>query len=133
MPAYNTGKIGEEISCKFLVKQGFKILDRNYSKKFGEIDIIAFKNKETYFVEVKTKLADLNSDKISVSQETQKTMGPEERVDRWKLRRISKAVQIYLSEKNLTDSDWRFLVISVLFDPRNKTAKVKIIEDVIPE
>jgi len=48
-----TGEIGENIAVKFLVKHGFSILGRNYTKKWGEIDIIAEKKGKIYFVEVK--------------------------------------------------------------------------------
>ena len=48
------GEIGENMAVKFLVKHGFSILDRNYTKKWGEIDIVAEKNNKLYFVEVKS-------------------------------------------------------------------------------
>ena len=48
------GEIGENIACKFLVKQGFSILDRNYTKKWGELDIVARKYDKLYFIEVKS-------------------------------------------------------------------------------
>ena len=37
------GRIGEDIACKFLMKHGFEVADRNYLRKWGEIDIIAKK------------------------------------------------------------------------------------------
>ena len=40
------GKIGEDIAAKFLMKHGFSVLDRNYTKKWGEIDIIAQKEEK---------------------------------------------------------------------------------------
>ena len=49
-----TGEIGENIAVRFLVKHGFSILDRNYTKKWGEIDIVAERNKKIYFIEVKS-------------------------------------------------------------------------------
>ena len=49
-----TGEIGENIAVKFLVKQGFSILDRNYTKKWGELDIVAKKDNKLYFIEVKS-------------------------------------------------------------------------------
>lgn len=48
------GEIGEEKACMFLVKQGFRIIERNSANKFGEIDIVAKKGNAYYFFEVKT-------------------------------------------------------------------------------
>jgi len=117
------GNLGEEIACRFLQKKGFKIIERNYKKKFGEIDIIGEKRRETYFFEVK-----MNS--VNSKIEAQR---PEERVDAWKLHQIGKVARVYLEEKGLQDSDWYFRVISVLFDPEKRIARVKIIENVVPE
>lgn len=52
----NTREIGnkyEDKSIETLVKEAYKILERNYQNRFGEIDIIAEKNKEIVFIEVK--------------------------------------------------------------------------------
>lgn len=49
------GKKGEKIAEKYLKNRGYKILERNYLKKGSEIDIIAEKNGEIHFVEVKTR------------------------------------------------------------------------------
>jgi len=48
------GQIGESVVCRFLKKQDFQIIKRNYWKKWGEIDIIAKKSDILHFVEVKT-------------------------------------------------------------------------------
>lgn len=50
-----TGKIGEEIATKYLQDKDFRIIERNWKKDFGELDIVAIKNNTTYFVEVKTQ------------------------------------------------------------------------------
>ena len=51
----NIGKIGENIACAYLGKNGYAIIDRNYKTKFGEIDIIAkYIDKTLIFFEVKT-------------------------------------------------------------------------------
>lgn len=49
------GDIGEEYTCKYLKKEGYKILSRNFTTKFGEIDIIAVNKTNIAFVEVKTR------------------------------------------------------------------------------
>lgn len=46
---------GERLTIKYLKKQGYKILEKNYSTKFGEADIIAKKDNNIVFVEVKTR------------------------------------------------------------------------------
>ncbi|MCQ2548363.1 MAG: YraN family protein [Clostridia bacterium] len=49
------GKLGEEFTSKLLVRKGYRIICRNFSCKFGEIDIVAVKNDILYFCEVKTR------------------------------------------------------------------------------
>jgi len=48
------GNIAEDLACKFLIKNNYKIVDRNFYSKFGEIDIIALKNRILHFIEVKS-------------------------------------------------------------------------------
>jgi len=48
------GELGEKIAEKFLKNKGFKIVDRNYTRKWGEIDIITKKGTKLHFIEVKT-------------------------------------------------------------------------------
>ena len=55
------GRRGEEIACEYLLKNKYKIIARNYKKGYQEVDIIAQKNKELIFVEVKTRLKNKES------------------------------------------------------------------------
>jgi putative endonuclease len=50
-----TGQIGEELAAKFLRRNGFKILKKNYKTRLGEIDILASEKNDIVVVEVKTK------------------------------------------------------------------------------
>ncbi len=50
--------LGEDAACEYLSKNGYKILERNFRKSYGEIDIIAVKNETLVFVEVKTRTSD---------------------------------------------------------------------------
>jgi putative endonuclease len=54
-----TGKMGEEIARKHLEKKGYKILEQNFRTKYAEIDIVARKDKELVFVEVRTKRGEI--------------------------------------------------------------------------
>lgn len=57
MKKSDIGRIGEEKACEFLINRGYKILERNYWRKFGEIDIIARAPDRTLiFIEVKALL-----------------------------------------------------------------------------
>ena len=53
-----TGKLGEEIVCKYLIERGYTIAARNYRIKGGEIDIIAENGDYIAFVEVKSRKSD---------------------------------------------------------------------------
>lgn len=55
MNAQDIGNRGETAACRYLKKNGYKIVERNYRKKCGEIDIIAKKDDMLCFVEVKTR------------------------------------------------------------------------------
>lgn len=48
------GTKAEEVACHFLMQNGFDIRERNYFARFGEIDIIAYKDGVLHFIEVKS-------------------------------------------------------------------------------
>jgi len=121
-----TGEIGENIACKFLVKQGFSIIDRNYTKKWGEIDIVAEKQNKLYFIEVKSVSRDL-----SVSHGTD-TWRAEDNMHPWKMKRMSRTIQTYLLSKKIPDDkEWQVDLLVIYLDLNNKKAKIKRIEDLI--
>jgi len=115
------GAIGENMAKKFLMKQDFKILARNYRKKWGEIDIVAQKDNIIHFVEVK-----------AVSYETTKNgYMPEENVHPWKIKRIHRALESYLMENNVPhETDWQIDVIAVFIDLGSMRAKFRVTENV---
>ncbi|HEY2160031.1 MAG TPA: YraN family protein [Solirubrobacteraceae bacterium] len=51
------GDAGEELAAQHLLRRGFRILDRNYRTRWGELDIVAFDGTTIAFVEVKTRIA----------------------------------------------------------------------------
>ena len=119
------GELGEEIACNFLVKHGYLILERNYTKKWGEIDIIAQKEEKRYFIEVKSKsVANLDF----VLDETNR---PEDNMHPMKMRRLRRVVETYLISKRLGYMDWQFDLLVVYLDIDNRKARVKVIENVI--
>ena len=129
MPEYNTrdvGRIGEDVACKFLMKQGFSIVERNYWRKWGEIDVIAQKGDAWHFVEVKTVRRE---NLANVSHETD-DYSPEENVHPQKLKRLHRTIQTYLLEKNIED-EWQLDVLAVFLDLEKKQARCRMTENVI--
>ena len=118
----STGRIGEDLAVRFLVKRGYIILERNYLKKVGEIDIICKKEGKLFFVEVKTVSRE------NISRETSDSYRPEDNLHKWKIARMGRAIEIYLEEKSV-ESDWEILGIMILIDKTNKTAKISLLED----
>ena len=126
--AQKIGEIGENVAVKFLVKHGFSILERNYTKKWGEIDVITEKSGKLYFIEVKSVS---RPNLHSVSQGTLDQYNPEDNMHPWKLKRISRAIQTYLLSKKHDDREWQVDLLVVFLDLENKNAKIKIVKDII--
>lgn len=127
------GELGESIAVKFLVKHGFLIVERNYTKKWGEIDIIAEKDEKLYFVEVKSVSSALGlaDRRESVSHGTSDDYRPEDNMHPWKLKRISRTIQSYLLSKKMDEREWQVDLLVVFIDLKNKKAKVKVVSDII--
>ena len=125
------GKLGEDIACKFFKKKGFEIFERNYNKKWGEIDIIAKKCNIIHFIEVKTVSREIIKKRDSIgSYENEDFFQPEDAVHTWKIKRLSRAIQSYLLERNVSDeTEWQFDLIAVFLDVKRKRAKVRLTED----
>ena len=96
---YN-GFEGEQIACKFLKKCGYKVIEKNYRCKFGEMDIIAVEKNVLCFIEVKSR----KSSEYGL---------PEEYVDKRKQEKLIKTSLIYSLAKQSGIPDRRFDVVSV--------------------
>ncbi len=126
------GELGEDIACKFLMKHGYSILERNYTKKWGEIDIIAEKNEKRYFIEVKS--TSVSSLEYVFDNEGEILSGikrPEENMHPWKLRRLRRVVETYLISKRLGSVEWQFDLLVVYMDIEKRKARVRVIENII--
>lgn len=123
------GKLGEDIAVKYLENKGFSVIERNYRKKYGEIDIIARKDEIIHFVEVKSVSCEISP--INVSRVTD-TYRPEDNVHPQKMKRLARTIQAYLLGKYQKDEPlWVFDVITVRLDTKNHHAKVKFLGNII--
>ena len=125
-----TGDLGEELASEFLMKHGFRIIEQNYLRKWGEIDIVAEKLGIVHFVEVKTVSYETKEDlEKAVARGTWR---PEEQVHARKLHQIGKAVQTWISEHNY-DGEFALDVLAVRIVPRETYASMNFIENVVAE
>ncbi len=135
--------MGEDIAVKFLMKHGFSVIDRNYTKKWGEIDIIAEKEDKLYFIEVKSVSRTLTdgSDEngipdnqnwgLAAKSGAQNFFQPEENMHPWKRRRLARVVETYLISKRIGNTPWQFDVLLVFVDTKQRKARVRTIENII--
>lgn len=94
------GTHGEDLACKYLKNNGYKILERGYRNPFGEVDIIAQKEGTVAFIEVKTRLSG--------------TYGaPSEAVDRKRRNKYIQAAKYYFYGKQI-EVTVRFDIIEIL-------------------
>jgi len=132
-----TGDIGEGVVCKYLEQKGFRILERNYLRKWGEIDIVAEKGDLLSFIEVKSVSRESASHASrdgsrGTSPDRQAGYRPEENVHPTKLKRLHRAIQTYLLDRKVPDDrPWRVDVACVYLDFSTRRAKVEMLENVI--
>ncbi len=127
MDSKYVGKTGEDIACKFLMKRGFRIITRNYLKKWGEIDIVSSFSKVIHFIEVKAVSCE---NLATVTYETDAYI-PEENIHPAKIKSLNRAIQSYLIENDISDeTEWQLDSLAVYIDFRNLKAKVRFHENI---
>jgi putative endonuclease len=110
MCAANTrGKIGEDYAAKILKSKGWRVLERNYSSRFGEIDIIAQKGDILSFIEVKLRASDALT-------------SPGAAVNLAKRRKIIKTAMVYMAH-NPSLLQPRFDVVEVIEESKRLNAR----------
>ena len=125
------GKIGEDIATKWLVSRGMIVIERNYLRKWGEIDIVTREtNGKVHFVEVKSVSYETKSDlEWAVPYETYR---PEEQVHKRKQERLKRAIQTWVGE-NQYKGEFQIDIVLVHLVPREKYARVTCLDNVIFE
>ena len=121
------GALGERLAADFLRGKGFKILDCNYRKPWGEIDIIAEKDGIVRFVEVKSVSREALPD---ISREMD--YRPEEMVDVRKLKKLARTAQLYM-EVMKDEREYQIDVVGVIISESTKTARCRLLEQVLED
>ncbi|HSX40123.1 MAG TPA: YraN family protein [Candidatus Saccharimonadales bacterium] len=112
-----TAILGEDIATKYLQKSGYKIIERNFRKGYGEIDIVAVKDNTLVFIEVKTR----TSNKFGT---------PGEAITYWKLKSLIKTAQFYkMTHRNLPEA-LRIDAVSVKLLSNNEVEDIEHIQNI---
>ncbi|MFZ2150000.1 MAG: YraN family protein [Minisyncoccia bacterium] len=133
------GEIGENVAVKFLMKHNFLILERNFTEKWGEIDVIAEKDNKIHFVEVKSvskqsleMVTPASTNSSLGGHETLDQYHPEDNMHPWKQKRLSRTIQTYLLSKKVpNEKEWQVDLLVVFLSLKDKKAKIKVVSDVI--
>ena len=103
------GKKGENLACAYLVEKGYRILERNFRRQWGELDVVAIApDKTLVFVEVKT-----------MSDSFGRGLKPEDQMSAGKIHRFKKAASLYAGHNQDLIKDkkgWRLDLIAITMD-----------------
>ncbi len=99
-----TGQYGEDAAAKYLTKQGYAIVQRNWRCPVGELDIVAEVDNTLVFIEVRTK----RSRNFGTAIES---------ITPAKQAKLVELAKTYLQETNTSNQDWRIDVIAVWLGP----------------
>lgn len=106
------GDLGEDIACKYLLKKKYRIIIRNFQKRYGEIDIIARNSNDILvFFEVKTR----TSNRYGTGAEA---------VGYYKQKRLVKTAYFYLNENKIRYDNFRIDVLSIDLDFRKRISRI---------
>lgn len=111
------GNYGETLACKYLQKLGYKILERNYRIRGGEIDIVAKDGGSLVFVEVKTRW----SHEYGL---------PSESMTSFKIRHLLKTARFYIQKIGWEDREYRLDFIAVDFADSKDNPKIELIKNI---
>jgi putative endonuclease len=104
------GKEGERIAERYLIKKGYKLVERNYRCPSGELDLIVLDRRVIVFVEVKTRTGDAFGT-------------PFEAVEFRKQQKMTQAAQYFLAQKGLHQRDARFDVVGISWPGREPSVE----------
>ncbi len=118
MKRKEVGALGEKLAVDFLKKHGYKIIERNFRCREGEIDIIAKQGECLVFVEVRTK----RSSDYGV---------PEESITPFKKDKLASLAHIYLQNCHPPPQSWRIDVVAVELTAQNRVSRLEHIENAL--
>lgn len=111
------GSLGEQLACDLLSSKGYRVIERNFRSKYGEIDLIAIKDDIYVFVEVKCRVGNRKGK-------------PYEAVNKPKLFKIQETAQLYVLQKKLKKYKLSVHVVSIELNEDLSVKECKHFENV---
>lgn len=111
------GNFGESLACEYLKKQGYKILQRNFLIRGGELDIVAQDKDVLVAVEVKTRFSDEYGT-------------PEEAITPWKLRALIKSLEFYKNLHPKLPDGLRIDLVAIELGLGNKLKRIELVKNI---
>lgn len=112
-----TGQFGEDLACEFLVDKDYRILERNYRKPWGELDIVArARNGTLVFIEVKTIRQSFNTTQDESGNAAIIPIEPEDNLTAAKLKKLQRTAQNFVGQNSdLIDEKrgWRIDLVAI--------------------
>lgn len=112
-----TGKKGEDLAVDYLQHHGYKIIERNFQKRYGEIDIVAQEGDTLVFVEVKTR----RGSKFGSAVES---------VSPWKLKTLVRSCYFYKSLHSELPEALRVDLVAVDLIPDGGVEKIELVKNI---
>ena len=115
----NTGTKAEILAANYLLERGYAILDRNFRKPWGELDIVAKRGAVIIFAEVKA------------AKNPSQGFEPELHMNRQKIIKLIRTARTYLAQKGYgSDQEWQIDLVSVTFDSQKASPDIRHYENI---
>lgn len=112
------GKKGEDLACEYLKKQGFKIIERNFRIRGGEIDIVALDGDVLAFIEVKTR-------------KSTEFGSPLEAITPWKIKSLVKTAQFYKVKHPRLPEALRIDAVGIVLDNHDNLISIELVKNIL--
>ncbi len=113
------GLAAEEAICTHLESTGYTILDRNWRRPWGELDIVAMQDNVVHFVEVKASSRQVSG------------FDPFLRADGRKMHKVRRTAQTWLlAHRYSADTEWQLDIASIIMDPLLPRPEIELFENI---
>ena len=120
------GALGERIAVEYVERHGMKVIDKNFTKKTGEIDVVAQEGETLHFIEVKTVLINIFFNQYATRDEYDPSINLHEA----KIRKVARTGEWYVLEKNW-EGEWQVDGCLVWLRRRDGMARVRYLPQIV--